>query len=422
MITQFNLHLTLSFSLYLQSFSSISMQSPNLPDFNNTQIAFQRFSNAQLKSSYWLFRLMSIAWVVKWGSRLAQWTMQIGLPVQWIIKKTIYQQFCGGENITECETDVAHLSAGGVGTILDYSVEGAVGEMAYDDCAREIIRTIQKAKGDSRIPFAVFKISGLTSVELLERMSSEAQHTANEIQEWDQTRARVRSIIQAAADAGQAVLVDAEESWIQNAIDRIVHELILEFNRDSPLVYQTIQLYRHDRLQYLKETYALMCASGCFFAVKLVRGAYMEKERARAQLMKYPCPIQPNKEATDYDFDAAVGFCLENIEKMALCCGSHNEESNLKMILKMHSHGIKADDNRVWSAQLKGMSDHISFNLAYAGYNSAKYLPYGPVAAVLPYLVRRAQENTSIAGQMSRELLLLLNEHNRRKNKSGMAG
>ncbi|MBM3918508.1 MAG: proline dehydrogenase [Sphingomonadales bacterium] len=391
------------------------MQSGPLPDLNNTRIAFSRFSSAELRDSYFLFRLLGIPWMVEWGSRLAQWAIRIGLPVQWAIRKTVFHQFCGGETIVGCEPAVAQLAMGGVGTILDYSVEGTDGDEAFDACAEEIIRTIHKARGDDRIPFAVFKVSGVASVELMERISAQSQPAKQDIMEWNTVRVRVRRIIQAAADANQAVLVDAEESWIQDAIDGLVHELILKYNRVKPLVYQTVQLYRHDRLEYLKKTYAQISAEGCHFAVKLVRGAYMEKERERAAERNYPSPIQPDKASTDRDFDEAVRFCLEHIEQMALCCGSHNEESNLRMINRMRELGIEASNPRVWSAQLKGMSDHISFNLAHAGYRVAKYLPYGPVQAVLPYLVRRARENTSIAGQMSRELTLLSAERKRRR-------
>lgn len=392
------------------------MQHEPLPDLNNTQIAFARFSNAELRASYWLFRLMGQPWLVEVGSRLAQWFIRMGLPVQWAIRHTIYRQFCGGETIGGCEPSIAQLSRGGVGTILDYSVEGAEGDAAFDACAGEIIRTIQQAREDDRIPFAVFKMSGVAPVDLLERVSQNPEVTGNDLQEWNAVRARVRRIIQAAADARQPVLVDAEESWIQDAIDGLVHENILEFNRAMPLVYQTVQLYRHDRLGYLKDTFGRMSAQGCYFAVKLVRGAYLEKERDRAAELGYPCPIQPDKAATDRDFDEAVRFCLTHLVRMAVCCGSHNETSNQSMVSQMRELGIAPNDPRVWSAQLKGMSDHISFNLAHAGYRVAKYLPYGPVSAVLPYLVRRARENTSIAGQMSRELALLAAERQRRKS------
>lgn len=391
------------------------MQSKQLPTLSNTQIAFSRLSDAELRDSYFLFRLMGSPWMVEWGSRLAQWAIRIGLPVQWAIRKTVYHQFCGGETIEGCEPAVAQLATGGVGTILDYSVEGAEGDAAFDACADEIIRTIHKARGDDRIPFAVFKVSGVASAQLLERVGALTSDAPTDLPEWDLVRMRVRRIIQAAADADQAVLVDAEESWIQDAIDLLVHEMVLEYNRSKPIVFQTVQLYRHDRLAYLKSTFDKMNAAGCLFAVKLVRGAYMEKERARADLRSYPSPIQADKAATDRDFDAAVRFCLDHIEHMALCCGSHNEDSNLRMITRMQELGIAPGDPRVWSAQLKGMSDHISFNLAHAGFRVAKYLPYGPVPAVLPYLVRRAQENTSIAGQMSRELALLSTERKRRK-------
>jgi proline dehydrogenase len=387
-------------------------------DFSNTNIAFAGKSNQELRKSYWMFRLMNAKWLVDTLSLLAPLAIKLRLPIDWAVKATVYQQFCGGETIEGCENAIAELNKYHIGTILDYSVEGKASEAEFDACEAEIIRTIEKARGDHRIPFSVFKVTGVARFELLEKINRHETLTPRELEEWGRIWKRVHNIAKTAQRADQPLLIDAEESWIQGTIDQLVTQLMEEFNKEKPIVYNTIQLYRHDRLAYLKQSYVRAREGNYWYAVKLVRGAYMEKERARAQELDYPSPIQPNKAASDRDFNEALKFCVEHIENLALCSGSHNERSNLYLVELMIQHQLPPYHRHIWFAQLKGMSDHISYNLAFAGYNVCKYLPYAPVRAMLPYLIRRAQENTSIAGQMSRELSLILRERKRREQQS----
>lgn len=358
---------------------------------------------------------MGKPWIVGFGSKLAELGMKMHLPVKGIIRNTIYQQFVGGEDINKCEQAIKMLDDNRVGTILDYSVEGLEGEAAFDAGAQEIIRTIEKADGDSRIPFAVFKVTGVGRFALLEKVSANQPLSAEEQTEWNAVVRRVESICQKGFSINQPVLIDAEETWIQDAIDRLTMDMMFKFNHQKPIVYNTIQLYRHDRLAFLKKSFEETEKAGVFLGVKLVRGAYMEKERERASKMGYPSPIQPDKAATDRDFDAAVSFCVDHIERIGLVAGSHNEQSNYLLSKLLEEKGHAKNHPHVYFSQLLGMSDHISFNLSNSGYHVAKYVPYGPIEAVLPYLVRRARENTSVAGQVGRELSLIIAERNRRK-------
>lgn len=383
-------------------------------DFSNTAVAFASKSNRDLQKSYWMFKMMNAKWLVDVLSAVAPVAIKLHLPINWAVKATVYDQFCGGESIAGCEKTIKELADYQIGTILDYSVEGKESEKEFDACQAEIIRTIEKAQGDSRIPFSVFKVTGVVRFALLEKVQSGAALNPTEQAEWNRAKARVQAIAAAAHQAQQALFIDAEESWIQDAIDGLVTELMQQFNRQSPIVYNTIQLYRHDRLAYMQKAFAEAKAAGYWYAVKLVRGAYMEKERDRAEENGYPSPIQPNKAASDRDYNEALRFCVEHIEHLAVCSGSHNEDSNQLLARLMQEKGLETGHDRIWFAQLKGMSDHLSFNLSHAGYNVAKYVPYGPVPSVLPYLIRRAHENTSIAGQMSRELSLLVKERQRR--------
>ena len=384
-------------------------------DFSNTQIAFAHKNNASLTKAYWLFKTMGNPGLVNTGSTLANWALKMKLPIKGIIRNTLYQQFVGGEDIQRCEQAIQALSENGVGTILDYSVEGLEGEAAFDAGAEEIVRTIHKANGDQRIPFAVFKVTGVARFALLEKVSAEKPLTAEEEKEWSEVIRRVNWICEEGFKVHQPVMIDAEETWIQPAIDHLAFDMMKKYNQNQPLVYNTIQLYRHDRLSYLKELFESCQKESIYLGVKLVRGAYMEKERDRAQTMGYPSPIQPDKLATDRDFNAGVEFCVNHIDRIGLVAGSHNEESNYHLAKLMEAKGLPKNHAHVYFSQLLGMSDHISFNLSNAGYNVAKYVPYGPVEAVFPYLIRRARENTSVAGQVGRELGLILKERNRRK-------
>ena len=388
--------------------------------FENTAIAFKGKDDAALRRSYWLFKLIGNPTLVKIGGAMTHFAVGIGFPIGWLIKKNIFAQFCGGETVEECKVASARLAEYNIGTILDYSVEGKEKEADFDATADEIIRTIAAAKGNPHIPFCVFKVTGVARFELLEKQNEVVRGTLTQLSEkdqseWNRVVQRVLQICQAAYDADQRIFIDAEDSWIQDAIDALCHDMMEKFNHDAPIVYNTIQLYRHDRLDFLKKAHAWSREKGLHYAVKLVRGAYMEKEGKRAAEMGYQNPIQPSKEATDSDFNAGVQYCLDNLQDMALCCGSHNEESSMLLAQWMEEKGVVKNDNRVAFAQLFGMSDHISYNLADAGYNVVKYLPYGPIKEVMPYLLRRAQENTSVKGQTSRELGLILKERRRRE-------
>ncbi len=388
--------------------------------FENTAIAFKGKDDAALRRSYWLFKLIGNPSMVRIGGTLTNVALGIGFPIGWLIKNNIFAQFCGGETVEECKAASARLAEYGIGTILDYSVEGKEKESDFDATADEIIRTIDAAKGNPHIPFCVFKVTGVARFELLEKQNEVVrghlkQLTEKDQAEWNRVVQRVLRICQAAYDADQRIFIDAEDSWIQDAIDTLCHDMMEKFNHRAPIVYNTVQLYRHDRLAFLKNAHAWAREKGLHYAVKLVRGAYMEKEGKRAVEMGYQNPIQPSKEATDRDFNAGVQYCLDNLQDMALCCGSHNEESSMLLAQWMEEKGVVKNDNRVAFAQLFGMSDHISYNLADAGYNVVKYLPYGPIKEVMPYLLRRAQENTSVKGQTSRELGLILKERKRRE-------
>ncbi|MBK8366751.1 MAG: proline dehydrogenase family protein [Bacteroidetes bacterium] len=380
--------------------------------FDNTENAFKAKSDSDLNRSYWLFKMVGNPTVVNFGAKVAPIGLAIGF--KGLIKGTIFKQFVGGENINECDKTIAELGKFNIGTILDYSVEGKESEVDFDACCKETIETIHKAKNDKLIPFCVFKVTGLARFALLEKVSANEKLTDAEIKEYEKVKQRVFQISKEAFEANQPLFIDAEESWIQPAIDALADENMAKFNKDKAIVYNTFQLYRKDRLDFLKQTIANAKANGFHVGAKLVRGAYMEKERARAIEKKYPSPIQESKEDSDIDYNLALEECVKNIDMMGLCAGTHNEKSSLYLVELMNKYAISSSDKRVYFSQLLGMSDHISYNLALANYNVSKYVPYGPVKEVLPYLMRRAQENTSVKGQTGRELSLIIKEKERR--------
>ena len=384
--------------------------------FDNTEIAFSGKSTTDLNRSYWLFKLVSNSSFVNIGKSLTTFAIKARLPIKSIIKATIFKQFCGGETIEECDKTVADLGKYSIGTILDYSVEGKESEKDFDACAIETIKTIKKASNNPFIPFCVFKVTGLARFELLEKVSSGDILSPLEQAEFEKIQNRVTSICKAAHGEGIPVFIDAEESWIQQAIDDITNQMMALYNKEKPIVYNTFQLYRKHRLNYLKLSFEKAQKENYYLGAKLVRGAYMEKERKRAAEKNYSSPIQDNKENTDRDYDNALLFCVEHIAKIAVCAGSHNEKSSMYLVRLMKEKNIALNNKHIYFSQLLGMSDHISFNLANAGYNVAKYVPYGPVKEVLPYLIRRAQENTSVKGQTGRELGLIMKEKERRRN------
>jgi len=382
---------------------------PEKVQFNDTKVAFAHKTNGQLKKARLLFKSFNFPGLLSAGPFLAKAAVALGF--KGVIKNTIFEQFCGGEDIDTCKHTIQHLAASGVGTILDYSVEGEETEAVFDYTGAEIIRTILAAANNSDIPFSVFKTTGIIRFALLEKKSAGTTLSPEEHEEWERGKNRFEQICNAAAENKVRIFVDAEESWIQTAIDSLTEEMMEKFNAHEAIVYNTIQLYRHDRLEYLKHQ---ITGTMHFLGFKLVRGAYMEKEMARAAQMGYPNPIQPNKQATDHDYNEALKQCIHHIDRVSICAGTHNEESSALLLELMGEKGIEPGDKRVYFSQLLGMSDHISFNLSHLGYNVAKYVPYGPVKAVIPYLTRRARENSSVAGQMGRELALIENELKRR--------
>lgn len=389
--------------------------------FDNTEVAFAYKTDKELKSARWLLKTMHYSWFVALGTRLTPFLMKTGLPIHGIIRATIFKQFVGGETLEQTAATGKRLNEYNVKLILDYGVEGKDGEANFDHATDEFIKVINYSATQDDIPFISIKVTGFARFGLLNtlndapRLRSGIHDHEEEIDEWDRVRERMYRICEAAAEKGIGVLVDAEESWIQDPIDRLVMEMMEIFNKEKAIVYNTIQLYRHDRVKFLKMSHQIAQHQEFILAVKLVRGAYMEKERERAQLMNYLSPIQQNKSFTDGDYNAAVNYCIENIDTVAVIVASHNEYSNLYAAELLENKGISHNHPHIHFSQLYGMSDNITFNLAKAGYSVSKYLPFGPIREVIPYLMRRAQENSSISGQTSRELLLVNKELERRK-------
>jgi len=377
-------------------------------NFDDTKAVFAHKSKRELRKSYYLFSILQHSLLVKIGSLLLKISFFLRIPVKKLIKITIFNQFCGGENIQDCSKKINELYEFGIGTILDYSVEGKEKESDFEKTKEEIIQTILFSAKNSKIPFTVFKITGLGKSSLIEKASLDFQSLEDdELVALNLIAMRVDEICKVASENRVPIFVDAEDSWYQDYIDKVVESMIFKYNNQFSIVYNTIQLYRHDRIQYMKDLISRCNSNGKTLGLKLVRGAYMEKEREQATKKNYPDPIQKDKQATDNDFTKAVEFCVENIETVSLCAGTHNEKSVLHLTDLMKKRALKNNDSRIWFAQLLGMSDHISYNLSKEGYNVAKYVPYGPIKEVIPYLIRRAEENTSVSGQTGRELSLI---------------
>ncbi len=383
--------------------------------FDDTEKAFISKSDADLIRSYRLFKIIGNPTFVKLGAIFTPLALKLHVPIKGLIKSTIYKQFVGGETIAECDETIKELAKFNIGTILDYSVEGKESEADFDACMKETIETIHRAKNDDSIPFGVFKVTGLARFALLEKVSAKEVLSGAEITEWNHVIQRVHNICEQAHKFSKPLFFDAEESWIQPAIDDLATRNKEKFNKRSAIIFNTYQLYRHDRFVYLTECIKEAKTKSYHIGAKLVRGAYMEKERKRAAEKGYESPIQSDKAGSDKDYNLALELCVKNIDCLSLCAGTHNEESSLLLVNLMQKHTIEPSDKRIYFAQLLGMSDHISYNLSLTGYNVAKYVPYGPVNEVLPYLLRRAQENTSVKGQTGRELSLIIKEKKRRK-------
>ena len=380
-------------------------------NFKETNSVFAQKSNWELNKSYYLFSILKYSLLVKIGSFLLKISFFFRLPIKRLVKTTIFNQFCGGENIQDCNKKINELSEFRIGTILDYSVEGRENVLDFEKTKEEIIQTILYAAENKKIPFTVFKITGLGKSSLIKKANSNLDDLSkNEYSELNLVFKRVDQICKTAFDNKVSVFIDAEDSWYQDYIDSIAELMIFKYNIESAIVYNTIQLYRHDRFHYMKGLILRCSSNNKFLGLKLVRGAYMEKERERATKLNYNDPIHKDKESTDHDFSMAVEYCLKKIDFVSLCLGTHNEKSVLHLINLMIDYSLRKNDSRIYFAQLLGMSDHISYNLAEQGYNVAKYVPYGPIYEVIPYLIRRAEENTSVSGQTSRELSLIKEE------------
>lgn len=384
--------------------------------FNDTEKAFSAKDDRQLKRSKWLFKLMGMPLLVKIFSKLTLFSFKIGLPIKGAIKSTIFKQFCGGESLDESQEAIKKLKHSRVGSILDYSVEGKETEEDFEKTKNEILKIIVLAKGNSAIPYTCLKLTGILAHSILEKINAKEKLAVEDQQHFDAAIKRLNEIFTQASTNKIPVYIDAEESWIQDAIDGIAEEMMKKYNHETAIVLTTLQMYRWDRLAYLNRLIADARKEKYFIGIKLVRGAYLERENERAKVMGYKSPMQTSKENTDIDFDKAVSICLENVDLITLCAGTHNEASTMFLVEKMNELKIDKDHPHVYFSQLYGMSDHITFNLAEAGYNVTKYLPYGPVKSVIPYLIRRAQENTGISGQMGRELKLIIEEKNRRQH------
>ncbi len=383
--------------------------------FNNTQTAFALKSDTELERAYFLFKLIANEPLVRIGTAVTNFALKAHLPVEGLIRASVFDHFCGGVNEEDCLTVVDKMYTKGVSSVLDYSVEGKEEEEQFDVALNMTLKTIEFAKERKAIPFAVFKPTGLGRLDLYEKVGAHQSLTTDEQQEWNRVVARFDSVCKEAHKNNVALLIDAEESWMQDAADELVTEMMRKYNKEKAIVFNTLQMYRWDRLHYLKTLHEQAKLEGFYIGMKLVRGAYMEKENVRAEEKGYPTPICISKEATDKNYDEAVNYMMEHLDNMSIFMGTHNEESTYKLLEMMQEKSISKNNNQIWFGQLYGMSDNISYNLAAYGYNVTKYLPFGPVRDVMPYLIRRAEENTSVAGQTSRELNLIKTERKRRK-------
>jgi len=399
--------------------------------FDNTEFAFEYKTDKELRKANFLFSSMSHSWLVNMGVKVTPWAIKTGLPINGLIRNTIFSQFVGGETLEETTVVAKNLGKYNVQVILDYGVEGKEGEDNFDHACDEFIRVINYAASQSNIPFMSIKVTGFARFSLLEKLDS--MMTANtgtlmkrylkaidelpavEKEEWHRVRRRMMRICETAAEKKVGVLVDAEETWIQDPVDALTILMMDSFNKGRVVVYNTIQLYRHDRLKFLIDSHKAAEERNFILGAKNVRGAYMEKERKRAQEKGYASPIQADKESTDRDYNKALEFCISHLERIALIVATHNEHSNLYATQLLEKHGYPFNHPHIHFSQLYGMSDNITFNLAHAGCSVSKYLPFGPIKDVIPYLMRRAQENTSVKGQTGRELGLIKKELERRK-------
>jgi proline dehydrogenase len=384
--------------------------------FDNTEVAFQYKSGRELFLAWLIFSLTKNPRLMKFLTRTVKLLMAMKMPIKPIIKASVFKLFCGGETKAEYEAVIANLRKAHIGTILDYAVEGSADETGYAGTEAELLKTITEAKHNPDIPCTCLKVTAVAAFALMERVSAGKALTGDQEAQWTAAQGRLERICAAAHDSDKPIYIDAEESWIQTAVDGAVEKLMRRYNRKKAIVYTTLQMYRWDRLDYLRRLIADARADGYLLGIKIVRGAYMEQERERARRLGYPSPINPTQEATHRDYNAAIDIIMDNIDVVEICLGTHNEYSCKRMAHLMADRDLPNDHPHITFSQLYGMSDNISFNLSRAGYNVSKYLPYGPVEATLPYLTRRAEENTAIAGQMSKELEIIVRERERRRH------
>ncbi|MCB0373683.1 MAG: proline dehydrogenase family protein [Muricauda sp.] len=385
------------------------------PNFENTAIAFELKSDSQLERAYFLFKMIANEPLVRIGTAVTNFAIKAHLPVEGLIRATVFDHFCGGVNEEDCLPIIDRMYEKGVCSILDYSAEGKEVDNQFDFAMQKTLEVLDFVKEKDAIPFAVFKPTGFGRFKLFEKVTAGLDLTSDETAEWDRIVNRFEKVCKKAYDLDVALLIDAEESWMQKAADDLVLSMMRKYNSQKAIVFNTFQMYRWDRLDYMKELHQLAMEEGFKLGAKVVRGAYMEKENDRAEEKGYKSPICKSKQETDANFDASIAFMMDHLDCFTVFAGTHNEQSCHKLISLMESKGIEPNYTSVWFGQLFGMSDHITYNLTAAGYNAVKYLPYGPVKDVMPYLIRRAEENTSVAGQTSRELALLQKERKRRK-------
>lgn len=383
--------------------------------FEDTKTAFALKTDVELERAYFLFKMIANEPLVRIGTAVTNFAIKARLPVTGLIRATVFDHFCGGINEEDCMPTVEKMWSKNVYAVLDYSVEGKEDEDPLDNALATTLNVLDFVKEKAAIPFAVFKPTGYGRLELFEKVGARKELTTSEQSEWNRVIKRFDTTCKKAHDLGVFLLIDAEESWMQNAADDLVEEMMRRYNKKRALIFNTLQMYRWDRMNYLKELHDRALKEKFKIGIKVVRGAYMEKENARAEEKGYPSPICASKKETDDNFNAAMDYILEDVDSMSLFAGTHNEQSCYKLMQRLDEKGIAKTDDRVGFGQLYGMSDHITFNLADHGYNVAKYLPFGPVRDVMPYLIRRAEENTSVAGQTNRELELLKKERKRRR-------
>lgn len=386
-------------------------------NFKNTEIAFKIKSHKDLRRAFLLFKIISYPLLVKISKTFTTLALKLKIPIAWIVRPTIYKHFVGGETIEDCLQTVSKLDEFGVKSILDFSVEGSSDEDGINAALQETLKSIRNAASNKAIPFAVFKPTAFANSRLFENADPIKPLEGEMEKEFYRFRSRLNVLFDEAFKLDVPLMVDAEDSWYQYLVDDTIEEMMTRYNREKAIVYNTLQMYRNDRIEYLKNCIARARSGNYYLGLKFVRGAYMEKERQRAFEMGYPSPIHADKASTDVAFDEAIQISLDNADIVSIFCGSHNENSNLRFAEGIQKRNFDRKDMRFWFSQLYGMSDHISFNLAHSGYNVTKYIPYGPIKSVMPYLFRRAEENTSVSGQTSRELNLIRSEIERRKGR-----